>query len=251
MLRSSPVAAAAFAALALSGCASSAPSPSASSADSSVSTSSSTSAATASTHLRARRSGRIHHLGPLQTVQRYWRDIGDGKYGPAFRYLASGSVPQSQSQFVSDEQDAGIDNVDFSGQLAALAGSSATVAVTSLTTQDAQFGCRHWSGSYQLSKNGARWLIVRASIAPSQCSSGQPSSPATSSTSSASSSTTSSEQVENPGSSSHATDVEFCSAHKCIPNFPNGNGYIVQCADGEWSHSGGLSGACSDHGGEQ
>jgi hypothetical protein len=24
----------------------------------------------------------------------------------------------------------------------------------------------------------------------------------------------------------------------------------VQCTDGEWSHSGGLSGACSDHGGE-
>ena len=56
--------------------------------------------------------------------------------------------------------------------------------------------------------------------------------------------------VEGPGSTSHATDAEFCSTHQCIENFPNGNGYIVQCADGEWSHSGGLSGACSDHGGE-
>jgi hypothetical protein len=44
--------------------------------------------------------------------------------------------------------------------------------------------------------------------------------------------------------------TSFCTTHTCIPNFPNGNGYIVQCADGEWSHSGGLSGACSDHGGE-
>lgn len=57
--------------------------------------------------------------------------------------------------------------------------------------------------------------------------------------------------VEGPGSTSHATDAEFCSTHQCIENFPNGNGSIVQCADGEWSHSGGLSGACSDHGGEQ
>lgn len=57
-------------------------------------------------------------------------------------------------------------------------------------------------------------------------------------------------EVEQPGSSSHATDDEFCSAHQCIENFPNGNGSIVQCQDGEWSHSGGLSGACSDHGGE-
>ena len=56
--------------------------------------------------------------------------------------------------------------------------------------------------------------------------------------------------VEGPGSFSHATDAQFCSTHTCIENFPNGNGSIVQCTDGEWSHSGGLSGACSDHGGE-
>jgi hypothetical protein len=55
---------------------------------------------------------------------------------------------------------------------------------------------------------------------------------------------------EGPGSSTHAGDAQFCSSHSCIPNFPNGNGYVVQCVDGEWSHSGGLSGACSDHGGE-
>jgi hypothetical protein len=56
--------------------------------------------------------------------------------------------------------------------------------------------------------------------------------------------------VEASGSYSHATDTQFCSTHQCIENFPNGSGYIVQCVDGEWSHSGGLSGACSDHGGE-
>jgi hypothetical protein len=43
----------------------------------------------------------------------------------------------------------------------------------------------------------------------------------------------------------------FCSTHACIANFTNGNGYIVQCADGMWSHSGGEPGACSDHGGER
>jgi hypothetical protein len=44
--------------------------------------------------------------------------------------------------------------------------------------------------------------------------------------------------------------MSFCDTHTCISNFDNGNGYIVQCADGEWSQSGGLSGACSYHGGE-
>lgn len=56
--------------------------------------------------------------------------------------------------------------------------------------------------------------------------------------------------VEGPGSTSHGTDAQFCTSHQCIKNFSNGNGYIVQCQDGKWSHSGGSSGACSDHGGE-
>jgi hypothetical protein len=35
-----------------------------------------------------------------------------------------------------------------------------------------------------------------------------------------------------------------------IPNYDEGNGYPVQCADGLWSKSGGIQGACSGHGGE-
>ena len=57
--------------------------------------------------------------------------------------------------------------------------------------------------------------------------------------------------VEGPGSYSHATDAKFCSTHHCIAYFPNGRGFIAQCVDGEWSHSGGIQGACSYHGGEQ
>jgi hypothetical protein len=41
----------------------------------------------------------------------------------------------------------------------------------------------------------------------------------------------------------------FCATHDCIPNFDEGNCYVVQCEDGTWSHSGGIQGACSWHGG--
>jgi hypothetical protein len=34
-----------------------------------------------------------------------------------------------------------------------------------------------------------------------------------------------------------------------IPNYENGRGYRVQCSDGMYSHSGGIQGACSGHGG--
>lgn len=56
---------------------------------------------------------------------------------------------------------------------------------------------------------------------------------------------------EGIGSTSHAADAEFCSTHTCIGNFDSENGTIVQCSDGTYSHAGGISGACSDHGGEQ
>ena len=41
----------------------------------------------------------------------------------------------------------------------------------------------------------------------------------------------------------------FCDTHACIPNYGNGNGSTVQCEDGTYSHSGGIQGACSHHGG--
>ena len=34
-------------------------------------------------------------------------------------------------------------------------------------------------------------------------------------------------------------NARFCLTHTCIANFGNGRGGIVQCNDGEWSHSGG------------
>ena len=42
---------------------------------------------------------------------------------------------------------------------------------------------------------------------------------------------------------------EFCETHDCIDNFEEGRGSVVQCADGTWSQSGGIQGACSHHGG--
>lgn len=40
-----------------------------------------------------------------------------------------------------------------------------------------------------------------------------------------------------------------CSYFDCIANFYNGRGYMVECRDGTYSMSGGISGACSHHGG--
>jgi hypothetical protein len=63
-------------------------------------------------------------------------------------------------------------------------------------------------------------------------------------------STAASEEDE-VGSTSHATDAKFCEENECIGSFTTEEGAIVECSDGSYSHAGGISGACSDHGGER
>ena len=41
----------------------------------------------------------------------------------------------------------------------------------------------------------------------------------------------------------------FCGYFSCISSFSAGSGYVVECNDGMYSRSGGISGACSRHGG--
>jgi len=51
------------------------------------------------------------------------------------------------------------------------------------------------------------------------------------------------------GRGSDPATAGFCASHRCIPSFARGRGTIVQCRDGQWSHSGGRPGVCSGHGG--
>ena len=45
---------------------------------------------------------------------------------------------------------------------------------------------------------------------------------------------------------------DFCGYFDCIPSFwTSTNGYVEECADDTFSHSGGRSGSCSHHGGNQ
>ncbi len=52
------------------------------------------------------------------------------------------------------------------------------------------------------------------------------------------------------GSTISSPPSGFCSVFNCIDSFwENTNGYVMQCKDGMFSHSGGRSGSCSYHGG--
>lgn len=106
---------------------------------------------------------------PLSTLNSYWHSIQTGDYTSAYSDLAPGAINLTQDQFVSQEQQYGIQNISFSGHVSSSDGSAATVDVDSLTTNDTQYGCRNWSGSYSLTNQNGQWLIEQAKITPSPC----------------------------------------------------------------------------------
>jgi hypothetical protein len=105
----------------------------------------------------------------LEALERYWADIRAHNYGGAYTYLAPGASGLSESEFISSEQHAGIQHVEFHGQTGASSSSTATIEVTSLITHDQQFGCRIWSGSYDMTNQNDAWLIKNASLTPRPC----------------------------------------------------------------------------------
>jgi hypothetical protein len=45
-----------------------------------------------------------------------------------------------------------------------------------------------------------------------------------------------------------------CDGHACVGSWKRDiflGGSVVRCADGTWSHAGGLSGVCKGHGGQR
>jgi hypothetical protein len=53
-----------------------------------------------------------------------------------------------------------------------------------------------------------------------------------------------------PGTKIYDPPAAFCDYFPCIPSFwTSTNGYVVQCKDLDFSHSGGRQGVCSYHGG--
>jgi hypothetical protein len=107
---------------------------------------------------------------PLAAVERYWADIGAQDYAGAYGHLLAGSIGLTESQFISSEQSAGIEEARFRGRFAAGSGSTATVDVRTLVTNDAQYGCRTWTGSYEMTDESGAWLIARANLSPHPCS---------------------------------------------------------------------------------
>ncbi len=103
-------------------------------------------------------------------VEAYWAAIEAHNYTRAYGYLAPGSISLTESEFVANEQQTNIQKVGFHGEVTSISGSSATVKIARLITDDQQYGCRTWTGSYQMTLQPSGWLIEHANLTPQSCS---------------------------------------------------------------------------------
>jgi hypothetical protein len=105
----------------------------------------------------------------VDTLNKYWSSVRDHGFATAYGYLAPGAAGKSESEFIASEEEAGIKNAQFHGTVTHESGSAASVSVQSLITEDAQFGCRSWSGTYTLVQESGVWQIQRAALTPHSC----------------------------------------------------------------------------------
>jgi serine/threonine protein kinase len=106
--------------------------------------------------------------GAVGVVENYWNEIKEGNY-PAAWADETASEQGGESSFVHTEEEAGIESVLDQFSPGQISGGAGTVNVVELRTVDKKFGCRTWSGDYEVEKDGGRWLISKANIEHSRC----------------------------------------------------------------------------------
>lgn len=129
------------------------------------------------------------------------------------------------------------------GLVAMVSGNASTVRFT-LRATDLDACARHvrqrFAMTWWLTRAGGRWRLGRAD---SSKITGHPPANKVADCSAPP------DDVDVPEDLDVPDDVEDPCITSCDSGGPRGNGYAVRCADGEISHSGGIQGACSHHGG--
>lgn len=164
---------------------------------------------------------------PDAVVLAYFQAINDHNYAEAWR-LGGKNLGQSYGAFVSGFADTESDAVTITETN----GDTVSIQLLATHTDGSQ---QHYAGTYTVTDGVITSAEVHAvPSAPGAATCGAP---------------------ENPygytfcGTDQliYSTPPDFCSYFTCIDTFEDGRGYVVQCADGDFSKSGGRPGACSSH----
>ena len=164
---------------------------------------------------------------PAAVVEAYFAAINARNYEEAWA-LGGENLGESYAQFAAGFATTATDNVE----ILSTSGSTVTVDLTAAQTDGTQ---QQFTGTYTV----AGQAITSASVAqvgapPSTTTCGAPPNPF-------------GYNFCGVGMYVYVPAASTCRYFNCIGNFPNGQGYMVECDDGTYSMSGGIEGACSDH----
>lgn len=171
------------------------------------------------------------NAGPASVVQAYFNAINAQDYQLAWT-LGGDNLGQSYAQFVDGFADTAQDAVD----ILATSGNAVSVDFTATQTDGSQ---QQFTGTYYVTGaaiSSASISQVSESPTSNAALCGAPSNPY---------------GYNYCGNGSEITrpPSDICTYFKCIDNFWNGRGYMVECNDTKVSMSGGIDGVCNDNGG--
>jgi len=106
---------------------------------------------------------------PTAALDAYWQNVKRHAFADAYSQLLPGTLNITAAQFVASEKQIKFQDASFRASVTSRTSSRATVVVGSLITRDQRYGCRTWSGSYELIETAGRWRIARAAITPRPC----------------------------------------------------------------------------------
>lgn len=164
-------------------------------------------------------------MTPAEVVEAYFAAINAQNYAAAWT-LGGDHLGQSYAQFVSGFADTATDSV----QILSTSGATVSINLDATQTDGSQ---QQFTGTYTVSGQAISGASV-SQVGSDLC--GAPPNPY---------------GYNLCGNGHKITDPDsgVCNYFSCIDNFWNGRGYMVECADGMYSMSGGIEDVCSYHGG--
>jgi pyruvate/2-oxoglutarate dehydrogenase complex dihydrolipoamide acyltransferase (E2) component len=104
----------------------------------------------------------------VEAVTEHWKKIENHEYGAAWADETS-SIGGEESKWVQGQEEVTIESLHYHFRAGEFSGNHATVNIGELKTIDKKYGCRTWTGTYGMVREGGRWLISSAGIEPHPC----------------------------------------------------------------------------------
>lgn len=106
-------------------------------------------------------------------IERHWKSIEEDRLSDAYadfsKSFRANPAVGSKSKWIAGQRDDPLQSVSVSVRAAKVGPRSAKVEVVKLRTESEKSGCKQWSGTYEMVREGARWVIDAAPLKSTSC----------------------------------------------------------------------------------